>query len=58
MTIEESGCGLSHESAQNGRNGTCVELEASKATWSVNKVRSGDPQASIEKNSATYRLKS
>jgi len=35
MTIEsglESGCGLSHESVQDGCNGTCVKLEASKPT--------------------------
>ena len=36
MTIEnslESGCGLSHESAQGGCKGTCVKLEASKPKW-------------------------
>jgi len=26
----ESGCGLSHKSTQDGCNGTCVRLEASK----------------------------
>jgi len=45
MTIEsllESGCGLSHESIQDGFNGTCVKLEASKPT---NMVCLGHPQA-------------
>ena len=28
----ESGCALSHESPQDGCNGTCVKLEASKPT--------------------------
>ena len=35
MTIEsslESGCDLSHKSAQDDCNGTCVNLEASKPT--------------------------
>jgi len=35
MTIAswlDSGCGLSHECAQDGCNGTCVKLEASKPT--------------------------
>ena len=30
----KSGCGLSHESAQDSCNGTYVKLEASKPTWS------------------------
>ena len=41
MTIKsslESGCGLSHTFAQDGSNGTCVKLQASKPSWSGNLV--------------------
>ena len=31
-TVVESGCGLSHESAQDGCNDTCVKLGASNPT--------------------------
>ena len=50
-----SGCDLSHECAQDGCNGTCVKLEASKPTWSGNVVHLGDPRLKVtsrEKNSA------
>jgi len=46
VTIEsllESGCDLCHESAQDGYNGTCVNLEASKPTRSGDIVHLGDP---------------
>ena len=46
MTIEswlESGRGLSHESAQEGYNGTCVKLEALKPILSGNMARLGHP---------------
>ena len=62
MTIEsslESGCGLSYKSVQDGCNGTCVNLEASKPIWSGNIVRLGDhrlKETSTEKNLAVNRL--
>ena len=46
MTIErsvDSGCGLSHKSAQDGCNAICMRLEASKATWNGNVVHLGVP---------------
>ena len=39
----ESRCGLSHESAQDGCNGTCVKLGALKSTCSGNTACLGDP---------------
>jgi len=45
----DTGCGLSHKCAQDGCNGTCVKLEASKLTLSGKMVHLGDkvPQKRI-----------
>ena len=48
MTIAsslDSGCGLSLECGQDGCNGTCVKLGASKPTRIGIMVRCGDPWA-------------
>ena len=43
VSLLDSGCGLSNECEQDGCNGTCVKLEASKPTRSGNMVDFGDP---------------